>query len=151
MKIRISSLNKGLNKYSEQLSLADLQLDQKVFNGLIIVDFEIERGDGKIIVDMNVSSVGNFNCDRCGEDFNKEVSGSSSVVFVQREKQLPDEMPGDDLRSFMGGQETLDLSVEICDSLLLSIPMKNLCDNDCKGVCVRCGTNLNTAKCNCED
>ena len=44
----------------------------------------------------------------------------------------------------------LDVDQLVRNELLLNLPMKVLCDENCKGICNRCGANLNYESCNCE-
>ncbi len=50
--------------------------------------------------------------------------------------------------------ETPDFTVEldevVISDILLDLPQKNLCRSDCKGLCPKCGQNLNSGKCECE-
>ena len=50
---------------------------------------------------------------------------------------------------YLQGYE-LDVDQLVCDELLLNLPMKVLCKEDCKGICNRCGANLNRTDCNCD-
>jgi len=43
-----------------------------------------------------------------------------------------------------------DLGELIRQSLLIGIPFRPLCDEDCKGLCITCGANLNEGPCGCE-
>jgi uncharacterized protein len=43
----------------------------------------------------------------------------------------------------------IDLSFGVRESLLLALPMKVLCSEDCKGLCPHCGANLNEESCDC--
>ena len=49
--------------------------------------------------------------------------------------------------------ETPDFTVELDEvvitDILLNLPQKNLCKEDCKGLCPTCGVNLNTGSCAC--
>jgi len=45
----------------------------------------------------------------------------------------------------------LDLDLLVQDEIILDFPMKVLCNDDCKGLCSKCGTNLNKGSCNCEN
>ncbi|MBE6020476.1 MAG: DUF177 domain-containing protein [Clostridiales bacterium] len=47
--------------------------------------------------------------------------------------------------------ETIDLEAFVINLLELKLPLKFLCDEECKGLCPVCGTNLNTSQCNCND
>ena len=62
------------------------------------------------------------------------------------------ELAADDIELFYDldeyGEE-LDISEDIREELLLNLPMNNLCDEDCAGLCHTCGANLNKKKCKC--
>lgn len=48
-------------------------------------------------------------------------------------------------------QEKIYLKEDIYEYAELSIPLKRLCKDDCKGLCPHCGKNLNEETCNCKD
>ncbi len=149
MKIHIESLKEGHNHWLETVSPGELELESPPFNGKVTVEFNVEKRSGKIPVSIHVKSVGRFTCDRCDEEFDKEIDGECIVMFVKRDQPLPDEMPGDDLRTFLPGQSELDVTTDVRDALLLSLPLKLLCSEDCKGLCPVCGINLNFEECTC--
>jgi len=43
----------------------------------------------------------------------------------------------------------VSFAASVRESLILAVPMKPLCEDDCQGLCQRCGTNLNRASCEC--
>lgn len=47
-------------------------------------------------------------------------------------------------------QSTIDLFPVIVETVLVSLPMKVLCHEDCKGICSACGQNLNEKSCDCD-
>jgi uncharacterized protein len=55
------------------------------------------------------------------------------------------------LRDFSGiqGTEEVDVTEDIREAILLSLPHFPLCDESCKGLCPRCGKSLNGAPCGC--
>ena len=52
-------------------------------------------------------------------------------------------------QSYPSSGNEIDLSEEIREVLLLNVPLKPLCNPDCKGLCQHCGRNLNLEKCAC--
>ncbi len=56
----------------------------------------------------------------------------------------PDDL---DLDYYTG--ETVDLESLLREQIILMMPLKPLCDEDCKGLCPRCGANLNREACTC--
>ena len=47
--------------------------------------------------------------------------------------------------------DKIDISKDVRDYLILSVPMKRLCKEDCKGLCYKCGKDLNEGKCDCTE
>ena len=150
MLIRIASLRDGLNRWLESVHADDLEIDPTTYPHSVEVEIEADKRGGKIAVEVKAQTEGLFVCDRCGKDFHRFIGGDCAVMFIRREEPLPDEMPGDDLRSFILGQEKLDITTEVRDALLLSLPLKILCRDDCLGLCPDCGANLNDEECRCK-
>ncbi len=82
-------------------------------------------------------------CDRCG----CEVSAS---VFGEAEENITGENIEVDSEMFTLNGHTLDISGAIESLVYSSLPMRNLCSDDCKGLCSKCGTDLNKSECNCD-
>jgi len=61
------------------------------------------------------------------------------------------ESKGDDLETEFYEGEEIDLTPLIQDQILLALPPKAVCREDCRGLCQRCGQNLNRGTCQCAD
>lgn len=90
-------------------------------------------------------------CARCAEEF-AAPSGrdfrfvlAPRVVGFGKESDLRDE----DLEFSLYEGDEIDLSPLIREQLLLSLPTRPLCREDCRGLCPRCGANLNYSQCGC--
>lgn len=83
-------------------------------------------------------------CDRCANEFTKHMQMS----FVHNLAQTLVDDGNDDYI------ETPDFKLEldeiIFSDVLLSLPQKNLCKEDCRGLCQHCGHNLNFGDCDCD-
>lgn len=84
-------------------------------------------------------------CDRCLQDVDREFH-----ILIEKELDLTnqDEEKRMDETDYMIGTE-LDVDKLIFGEILVSWPMKVLCKDDCKGICKRCGANLNITECQC--
>jgi uncharacterized protein len=60
------------------------------------------------------------------------------------------EIEEDDLTTAFYENDQIDLGQLMQEQLYLSLPMKPLCSDDCKGLCPLCGTNLNRGTCECQ-
>ena len=78
-------------------------------------------------------------CDLCGEDFTQSYDIKVSATFS--------ESPEEDEYSFDG--ITVDIAGPVREAVILGFPSRLTCREDCKGLCPKCGVNLNVGSCNC--
>jgi len=85
-------------------------------------------------------------CDRCASDFDKEISFPIDVVLVT---ELSNEENEDEWVFPLEG-DSADLEDIVRTVFVLNLDSKLLCKPDCKGMCCRCGKNLNDGPCSCQ-
>ncbi len=83
-------------------------------------------------------------CSRCAEEFSRDFTVGIEHLLAQ---SLNDEDNDDYI---VTENAELDLSQLICEDIVLSLPPRFLCSEDCKGLCSRCGKNLNNGPCGCK-
>jgi uncharacterized protein len=91
-------------------------------------------------------------CARCLEEYTFDIGKDFFVVLVPK-KELPGEVEliGGELDlSFYEGDQ-VDLSPLVREQIILALPTRPLCGDDCKGLCAMCGVNLNTQACACTE
>ena len=81
-------------------------------------------------VSMNFKSV----CDNCLAEFEMEITNEDVCHLYEK----------------ADGSE-LDLTEDIREDILISLPHRILCIKNCKGLCFNCGQNLNLKKCSCSE
>ena len=86
-------------------------------------------------------------CGRCLEEVERTFSVSLSRDVDMKKMETEQ---GLDEYSLITGTE-LDVDRMIHNELLVQWPLRVLCREDCKGICSRCGTNLNYHNCDCEN
>lgn len=84
-------------------------------------------------------------CDRCAEDTVKDFNIEVDRIIVENLQNESD----DDGYIVVKNRE-LDIDELINEEIVLSLPVKFLCSDNCKGLCSKCGTNLNVKKCDCK-
>ena len=107
-------------------------------------------GKGRAAVEGQAEIIVAMNCDRCLKPVEEkltlqlsgEVHGPDAVL-----EQMDDEE--DDDRSFMEGYQ-LNVEDLLNNEIIINWPRKILCKPDCKGICMKCGRNLNTGTCECD-
>ena len=85
-------------------------------------------------------------CDRCASDFTSNVEFQLDVVLVT---ELSNEENEDEWVFPLEG-DSADLEDIIRTVFVLNMDSKLLCKPDCKGICCRCGKNLNHEACSCQ-
>ena len=85
-------------------------------------------------------------CDRCAADFDRYVEFPLDVVLVT---ELTNEENEDEWVFPLEG-DSADLEDIVRTVFVLNLDSKLLCKEDCKGICCRCGKNLNHEACNCQ-
>jgi uncharacterized protein len=92
-------------------------------------------------------------CSRCLEPLTCPVDSSFDLRYqphAQNTGEGEREIEEDDLTTAFYENDTIDLAQLMHEQLYLSVPMKPLCRDECKGLCPSCGTNLNTGACDCK-
>lgn len=93
-------------------------------------------------------------CIRCLEDFNYNLQWDFKIDLYERKEKVEVEYYNKQLKanelekSFYQGKN-IDLKEEIRQQIILSLPMKTICKEDCLGLCSNCGVNLNKITCGC--
>ena len=112
----------------------------------------LEKHGRDILVRGQLQGHLQLTCGRCVENFAQPVDADFDLLLVpgpgpaggEEELSTPDL----DLDYYTG--ETLDLEAILREQIILMMPLKPLCTEDCKGICSRCGAVLNLEACTCK-
>ncbi|MDD3715805.1 MAG: DUF177 domain-containing protein [Candidatus Marinimicrobia bacterium] len=107
---------------------------------------EVYRSGSNFYVSATVKTVLELECDRCLDPYRMPVEETFRVIFA---RNIEDEKE-DDVAVLEPGAVELDLRPFVRDILMLIIPFKKLCSENCRGLCVLCGANLNRETCSCD-
>jgi uncharacterized protein len=144
----ISCENKEMSRQVEiELSSFDSRLGQFPIRTKQPFVMEFANEDGKRLLIQGETEVTiRIPCDRCLEEvdwtFSIKVDKEIDLTGDNEEKSMEN-------LNYMTGT-SLDVDQLIFGEILVSWPMKVLCREDCKGICKRCGANLNQAECQCQ-
>ena len=113
---------------------------------------ELTKAHSEIIVAGNIAAEVELECSRCLKKYRRVVNEPVNVVYHPIEELGAETHGLKDEEMDMGfyKDEELDMKELIKEQLILNIQMKPLCDENCRGICSQCGTDLNTETCNCE-
>ena len=129
----------------------ELDLSQVEWNGQrpfahnLRITGRVRNMAGAMVLNAKLSSVLSLVCDRCAKSFEREKT-------VEYETLLAFELANgesDDI-VLLDGDGELDLDGLMKEVFLLEMDTKNLCSEDCKGLCSGCGADLNREPCRCK-
>ena len=116
------------------------------FTHPVRVTGKIENRAGVVRLVFSVKSVLSLQCDRCLKAFEKAMDYSFSHIIVRELSNTDDE----EFDYVVCADGMLDLEELARDDLKLELPTKVLCREDCKGLCPKCGKDLNLGSCDCK-
>ena len=144
MNINVDSLNNGFSKDVEFDSYIALP-KSLVYHENVYIHCKgvITNSSGKYTFDGSVVAKVNFNCNSCLKEFDKEIKFDMVEVFSK-------DSTDDEIWLFSSKDNIINLEEPIKTNLLLKLPMKALCSDNCKGLCHVCGHDLNDGDCGCD-
>jgi len=115
------------------------------------LDCRITKTSTTVFIKGELSAVIDSNCSRCLENASVPIGGNFAYTLVPDKTETREdiELTAEDLEISHYSAEFIDFASIICEQILLQIPIKKLCSEECKGLCPRCGINLNNSSCNC--
>jgi DUF177 domain-containing protein len=149
IRIRISGLSVGLHEYHFSVKPETLELDGS-FQKAVEVDAQLDKTVRQLYLKTVIQTSGSFQCDRCLEDFEEPIKTGYNMFYVYDEVDT-DRYDPEEVHVISGDTVSISLGEDIRQMILLSVPLKLLCQDDCKGLCPHCGTNLNRQTCDCKE
>jgi uncharacterized protein len=155
MQVNVAQLLKevvGSTRSYEVDEVIDLDVAGDRSGGLVRGNVKLTRINRSIIVTGRISTAVKVSCSRCLSqcdcplemDIQEEFFPLTDIVTG-----TPVLLPEESDAFTINEQHVLDLTEAVRQTILLALPMKPLCREDCAGLCPRCGKNLNEGLCGC--
>jgi uncharacterized protein len=149
--IELAGLRSGASRVWLEADPADLELDTSDWPRPIGADLQVEKSGERFTIRGELRAFAALECVRCLKHFELPVTAPLDV-FAERSgtgsRHEQDELERDRYMKFHDGRQ-IDLREEAHDALLLEIPLAPRCREDCRGLCLRCGADLNEGPCAC--
>jgi uncharacterized protein len=118
------------------------------------VTVKVSKAVDKFLVKGALRGSMRIRCDRCLEPFHREIRSQFQVYLVvhkERADQEEIELLDEDMEvDFIKG-DTIDLSDIVREQIYLTLPIRSICSESCRGLCSGCGANLNEGPCLCRN
>lgn len=115
---------------------------------LISLKGEVYKANKELILTIKGNYLYKSICDRCLIKTEKDINFESSAKLEKKGRESTEDLDDEDVVYY--SDTKIELSEYVWDQILSFIPMKNLCKENCKGLCPVCGIDLNKDNCKCE-
>lgn len=109
------------------------------------ISINLYKEKDSIFVNGSVKTTMESSCARCLKAVDLDIDGTVEAIYMTEEriKKEKEESP-EDLENILPiTGELLDLSDRVIEAIIIEIPLKVVCSQDCRGLCSVCGTDLN--------
>jgi DUF177 domain-containing protein len=148
--INLAALPQGTSPLEMRAPARELDLPEAQWPGEIHSQAQVERTAERISIRGRVEATARLECVRCLGEFDRPIEAELTVYADRTGKSrgLERELERDDYMRFHDGRE-LDLRQDAREALLLEVPITSHCREECRGLCPRCGADLNQGPCGC--
>lgn len=143
MKVNINQIPaEGLSLTEKvEASALDLETETVKFSGPISIRAGFTRVTNVVSVEASLEATMRMSCSRCLEEFDAPYS---------KDVRLNYRVGGDSPQQGAGRPDlTIEIDDDVRGEMILDYPIRPLCKPDCKGLCPKCGKNLNEGGCSC--
>lgn len=116
------------------------------------LDFTAAREFDHIRVHGRIETKVRYKCSRCLAEYDAALCAEFTIFYTKTAKAPLEEeiaLKEEDLLSASYEGDTIDFTNEVEEQVLMEIPLKPLCREECKGLCGTCGADLNNGECEC--
>lgn len=141
------------------------------FRSPVSAHIEIIRADDNVVTSGEMNVILGFSCGRCLKEFDLPISSEFRLYYAgggqqaaegAKTRQAEKKPHGKD--ELEEGEEAdldepsnahihngeLDVSEALLEQIALEVPIQPLCSDECKGLCPKCGVDLNVTACSCK-
>ncbi len=155
MRIELDKLEKTGNGFTHRYEPEEIVLDEEHarLTKQPEITGRVSRSGHEVRLRGKISASAEIDCDRCLKTVAVPVETEFDVTYVPAEDYKQSdvaELQEEDLSLSVFDGETIDLDELVREQVLLALPARALCGDDCKGLCPVCGADRNTNPCQCE-
>jgi uncharacterized protein len=159
MRLELSHIRQPETEFSRVFQPAEVQGEDEEYRITAPVDLRmvIYKDHDRFRLVGGVRTELELECSRCLEAFAMPIDREFDLRYLPAGADSEtadagdegDEVEDDDVAVTFYRDEQIDLNELLREQFYLALPMKPLCTEDCQGICPQCGTNRNSAPCDC--
>jgi uncharacterized protein len=148
MKIQLGGLSEGIHNYTFTANAKEVGVAETFLARPVTVEASLEKTGHELLLHASIQAPARLTCDRCLTEFVQTLSSSYNMYYVEEGSERGNLQP-EEIQFLPPDNTIIDITDDVRQTVLLSIPLKILCSESCLGLCPSCGRNLNTGRCSC--
>ncbi|MBR7071701.1 MAG: DUF177 domain-containing protein [Clostridia bacterium] len=109
----------------------------------VVANGTVSNEAGLVLLRLRIDYLFDAPCDRCGVE-------TSQAHSIELERALATSIEGEESDTILTVPDMkLDVDELVSTEVIVDLPTKHLCREDCKGICPKCGKDLNQGDCGC--
>jgi len=154
MRIELENLEGGKGDFAQVYEPDDLNpLDERVrLVAAATVTGKVRRARNEVFVNGHVDTRVQVECDRCLQPIELPVAAEFALEYItgsEYETSAAAELTEAELSVSVFDGKAIEVDEIVKEQILLAVPTRMLCREDCEGICPECGTDRNTGSCDC--
>jgi uncharacterized protein len=154
--LRLGDLELEFTEDAKQLAaLSDLIRESKIrFTSPVEIRLKAFLRNRLVEVEGRLRTTIRQTCSRCLKDFASDLQTDFALTYTREvpntDERRETELQADELGLIYFSGEEIDLQESVREQIVLAVPMQPLCDENCRGLCPRCGADCNETDCGCD-
>ena len=154
MRIELENLEGGKGGFAHVYQPDDLNpVDERIqLTAPAAVNGKVRLAGNEVFVNGHLDSRARVECDRCLQPVQLPVNVDFALEYIsdsEYESSETAELTEEVMSVSVFDGQALDVDEIVKEQILLAVPTRMLCREDCKGICPECGADRNTGECNC--
>jgi len=154
MRIELENLEGGKGDFAHVYGAEELNpVDERVsLAAPAAVNGKVRLSGNEVFVNGRLDTRAQVECDRCLKPIELPVNADFTLEYIsdsEYESSGTAELTEAEMSVSVFDGKGLDVDEIVKEQILLAVPTRMLCREDCKGICPECGTDRNTGECNC--
>ena len=154
MRIELENLEGGKGGFAHVYQPDDFNpVDERIrLIEPVAVEGNVRLAGTEVFVNGHIDTRAQVECDRCLQPVELPVSAVFALEYItgqDYESSQAVELTDEQMAVSVFDGEAIDVDQIVKEQILLAVPTRMLCRDDCKGICPECGIDRNTGECTC--
>jgi uncharacterized protein len=155
MRIEVENLTEAWTPFAYKYRAGEVELDESTsLASEAAVEGQVSRKGEQVRLRGRIKAEVEVLCDRCLAATREPLEVEFEASYIPREAAAERgdnvELLADDLEFAAYEGDAVDVDELVREQILLALPTRLLCREDCRGLCQKCGADLNAGECSCE-